>query len=134
MTHTDRRDFIKQGLIGAAGITIGTLATSARSYAQIRGANDRINMAVIGVRNQGTVHLQNLSGLKDSHNVQIRTVCDTDERLFARAVALVEQKTGAKPATEWDLHRAARHLSQEWQRWPVQQLHCHKPHQRPGAQ
>ena len=62
MTHTDRRDFIKQGLLGAAGITIGTIGTTARSYAQIRGANDRINMAVIGIRNQGTVHLENLCG------------------------------------------------------------------------
>ena len=105
MTHTDRRDFIKQGLLGAAGVTIGTIGTTARSYAQIRGANDRINMAVIGIRNQGTVHLENLCGLKDSHNVQVRTLCDTDERLFAKGVALVEQKTGTKPATEWDLHR-----------------------------
>ncbi|MGI8672773.1 MAG: Gfo/Idh/MocA family protein [Luteitalea sp.] len=101
----NRRDFIKHGLIGTAGVTIGGLGFSAKSYAQIRGANDRINVAVIGIRNQGTVHLQNWCTLKESHNVQVRTLCDTDERLFARGVRLVEEKTGVAPATEWDLHR-----------------------------
>ena len=67
--------------------------------AAISGANERIHVAVIGIRNQGTVHLNNWCGLKDSHNVQVKTVCDTDEQLFAPAVKLVEQKTGAKPGT-----------------------------------
>jgi hypothetical protein len=67
------------------------------------GANERINVAVIGIRNQGTVHLNSWCGLKDSHNVQVRTVCDTDEALFDAAVKLVEQKTGAKPGTTWDM-------------------------------
>jgi predicted dehydrogenase len=105
MTASNRRDFIKQGLIGTAGVTIGTMGMSARSYAAIQGANDRINVAVIGIRNQGTVHLNAWCALKDSHNVQVRTLCDTDERLFARGVQLVSDKTGITPATEWDLHR-----------------------------
>jgi predicted dehydrogenase len=100
-----RRHFIKQGLIGTAGAAVGSLGLSARSYAQVRGANDRINVAVVGIRNQGTVHLQNWCALKDSHNVQVRTLCDVDERLFAKGVALVEEKTGIRPGTEWDLRR-----------------------------
>ncbi|HTV01947.1 MAG TPA: Gfo/Idh/MocA family oxidoreductase [Luteitalea sp.] len=100
-----RRDFIAQGLAGTAGLTIGGFGFSAKSYAQIRGANDRIGVAVIGIRNQGTVHLRNYGDLKDSHNVQVRTVCDTDERLFGPAVKLIESKTGTAPATQWDLHR-----------------------------
>ena len=105
MTHNTRRDFIKQSLIGSAGAALGTFGMSAKSYAAIQGANDRIQLAVIGARNQGTVHLNAYCGLKDSHKVQVRTICDTDERLFAKGVALVEQKTGTKPGTEWDLHR-----------------------------
>ena len=81
-----RREFITRSLVGAAGLSLGT---TARSYAQIRGANDRIAIAVIGIRNQGTVHLTNYCRLKDSHNVQVRTVCDVDERLFGPAVKLV---------------------------------------------
>lgn len=100
-----RRDFIRHGLIGTAGITIGGMGFSARSYAAIQGANDRVNVAVIGIRNQGTVHLQNWCSLKDTHNVQVRALCDTDERLFGPALRLVDEKSGVKATTEWDLHR-----------------------------
>ena len=104
MNTTNRRDFIKTGMIGTAGITIGGMGFSAKSYAAVRGANERINVAVVGIRNQGTVHLNSWCGLKDSHNVQVRALCDTDENLFVPAVKLVEQKTGVKPATNWDIH------------------------------
>lgn len=103
MNTTNRRDFIKTGALGTAGITIGAMGFSAKSYAAINGANERINFAVIGVRNQGTVHLNGLCSLKDSHNVQIRALCDTDEALFAPALKLVDQKSGQKPTTNWDL-------------------------------
>ncbi len=105
MHTSDRRHFIKQGLIGTAGLTIGTMGMSAKSYAAIQGANDRIGVAVIGLRNQGTVHLNSWCALKDSHNVEVRTLCDTDERLFAPALRLVQEKSGATPTTVWDLHR-----------------------------
>jgi predicted dehydrogenase len=100
---TTRRDFIKSGMIGTAGITIGGMGFSAKSYAAISGANERINVAVVGIRNQGTVHLNNWCSLKDSHNVQVTALCDTDEQLFAPGLKIVEQKTGVKPVTNWDL-------------------------------
>jgi predicted dehydrogenase len=105
MNTTNRREFIKNGMIGTAGITIGGMGFSAKSYAAIKGANERINIAVLGIRNQGTVHLNSLCSLKDSHNVQVRALCDPDERLFAPGVKIVEEKSGVKPATEWDLRR-----------------------------
>ena len=105
MTNSNRRDFIRRSLAGTAGVMIGGAGISARSYAAIKGANERINVAVIGIRNQGTVHLQKWCGLKDSHNVQVRTLCDADERCSRPGVRLVEEKTGVEPATEWDLRR-----------------------------
>jgi predicted dehydrogenase len=103
MNTTTRRDFIKTGTLGTAGVTIGAMGFSAKSYAAIKGANDRVNVAVIGIRNQGTVHLNSWCSLKDSHNVQVRAVCDTDEALFAPALKLVQEKTGVTPAANWDL-------------------------------
>jgi predicted dehydrogenase len=103
MNTTNRRDFIKNGMIGTAGITIGGMGFSAKSYAAISGANERINVAVVGIRNQGTVHLNSWCALKDSHNVQVRALCDTDEQLFAPALKIVEEKTGVKPVTNWDI-------------------------------
>ena len=102
MNTTSRREFIKTGTIGTAGISIGAMGFSAKSYAAIAGANERINVAVIGVRNQGTVHLNSLASLKDSHNVHVRTICDTDENLFPAALKLLE-KSGQTPSTQWDL-------------------------------
>src|SRR5262245_64885952 len=101
----NRRKFIKSGVgvIGAAGITIGGMGFSATSYGAIVGANERIHVAVIGIRNQGTVHLNSWCSLKDSHNVQVRAICDTDEALFAPAMKLVEEKSGTKPMSNWDL-------------------------------
>src|SRR5947207_3065739 len=103
MNTTNRREFIKTGMIGTAGIAIGGMGFSAKSYASITGANDRIQIGVIGIRNQGTVHLNSWCSLKDSHNVQVRAICDTDEQLFAPALKLVGEKTGNKPSTNWDL-------------------------------
>ena len=100
---TTRRDFIKTGMIGTAGITIGGMGFSAKSYAAISGANERINVAVVGIRNQGTVHLNSWCSLKDSHNVQVRALCDTDEQLFEPALKIVSEKTGVKPVTNWDI-------------------------------
>ena len=80
-----RREFIKKSVIGTAGVAIGGMGFSAKSYASIIGANERINLAVIGIRNQGTVHINSYCGLKDSHNVVVKTLCDPDEMLFEPA-------------------------------------------------
>ena len=39
-----RRDFIKKVSAGTAGITLGGMGLSARSYARIKGSNDRVNI------------------------------------------------------------------------------------------
>ena len=44
----DRREFIKKAGYAAAGVAIGTTGMSAASYRRINGANDRVNVAVVG--------------------------------------------------------------------------------------
>lgn len=43
-----RRKFIKNVAVGTAGITLGGLGFNARSYGNIIGANDRINVGIVG--------------------------------------------------------------------------------------
>ena len=105
MAMTKRRDFIKTGVLGTAGIAIGGIGLSAKSYNLVIGANDRINLALIGIRNQGAVHIGNWSSIKDSHNVVLKTLCDADERLFDSRLKLAVEKGSAKPKTEWDLRK-----------------------------
>ena len=102
---TQRRDFIKKSIIGTTGLAIGSMGFSAKSYASIMGANDRINLGVIGIRNQGRVHINAWCNLKDSHNVRIKTLCDADEALFDSRVKIVKDKTGSNPSTTWDMHK-----------------------------
>jgi predicted dehydrogenase len=102
---TERRDFIKKSLAGGAGIAIGGMGFSAKSYASIIGANERINMAVIGLRGRGEDHIRSWSGLKENRNVRIKTLCDADEQYFAERAKLTEELTGQRPGTEWDMRR-----------------------------
>jgi predicted dehydrogenase len=43
-----RRDFIKQSTKAAAGVYLGSLAFSAKSYGRILGANDRVQIGIVG--------------------------------------------------------------------------------------
>jgi predicted dehydrogenase len=102
---TKRRDFIKQSALGSAGIVIGGMGLSPKIYSSIIGSNDRINMAVIGIRNQGSFHVSTWCGLKDTHNVMVKTLCDTDEQFFESRSKIVAEKSGLKPLTEWDIRK-----------------------------
>ncbi len=102
---TKRREFIKKSALGTAGIAIGGMGLSSKAYSSIIGANERINVAVIGIRNQGSVHINNWCSIKNSHNVKIKTLCDTDELLFESRLKMVADKTGDRPLTEWDLRK-----------------------------
>ena len=102
---TKRREFIKNTVMGTAGVAIGGLGFSAKSYGSIIGANDRINVAVIGIRGQGKTHINRWCDLKDSRNVRLLTLCDTDEQYFAPMSKVVVDKAGNKPKTEWDMRK-----------------------------
>ena len=68
-TTTKRREFIKKSVLGSAGIAIGGMGFTSKSYASVVGANERINLAVVGIRNQGSVHIETWCSLKDKQNV-----------------------------------------------------------------
>ncbi len=102
----NRREFLKKSVVATAGISIGAMGFSARSYGNIIGANERINVASIGIRNFGYHTLiKQICELKDKQNVQITTLCDVDEQLFAERNKFVFEKTGIKPKNEGDMRK-----------------------------
>jgi len=105
--NNSRRKFIRKTAIGTTGVSLGasSMAFSAKSYNSILGANDRINMSVIGVRGQGFGHLKRWAGMSMNDNVYVKTICDIDERLWAERVKAVEDIQGTKPGTEHDLRK-----------------------------
>lgn len=62
----NRRSFIKQSAFAGAAT-----AVSARSYAQISGANERVRIGVIGFGLVGRIHTRNFHGLKESKVVAV---------------------------------------------------------------
>jgi len=102
---TKRREFIQKGVLGTAGISIGGMAFSRRSYNSIIGSNERLHVAVIGIRGQGGGHINSWCGLKESKNIQLKTLCDADEQYFASRVKGVQDMTGQTPGTVWDMRR-----------------------------
>ncbi|WP_149275319.1 Gfo/Idh/MocA family protein [Pareuzebyella sediminis] len=95
-----RRKFVKTGSAGLVGASF--LSTSALSYGRILGANDRLQMAVIGIRGRGGSHIDNFGKMKDVH---LKYLVDIDENLFKERLDEVEQFAGYRPQTEWDMRR-----------------------------
>lgn len=103
-----RREFLNrsgQALIGAlAGRSLFSAATAAPAIGNnIPGANERINLAVIGIRSRGMGLIDSFTRIE---NVRIKTLVDVDENLFAERAASVEMKHGYKPGTAFDMRRA----------------------------
>ena len=101
----NRRDFIKKTTMSTAGIAIGTSVFSAKTYGNILGANDRVNLGSIGIGGRGSGLVNSFSKMYDK-GVRIKTICDVDSKFFAKSVDLAEtNQNGNKPGTESDMRR-----------------------------
>ena len=101
----NRRTFIKKTAIGTAGVSMGLTAFSAKSYGRILGANDRINIGVIGLRGRGQQHLESFSGMYND-GVNVKTVCDVDSQFLEPSRNVVaENQEGNKPDAVKDLRK-----------------------------
>ena len=88
----------------AAGVAGSALASTAKNYAQILGANDRLNFAINGLNGRGYAHLSGL--LANSKTARVAYVCDVDRRVLEKFTAKAEQVLGYAPKAEQDFRRA----------------------------
>ncbi len=95
-----RREFLDALAVGAAGLAV---ATTAKSYAQILGSNDRLNFAVIGLNSRGYAHLSSLKANKNA--ARISHVCDVDSNILESLRRHTQQEMGEAPATEKDFRK-----------------------------
>ncbi len=86
MTDFSRRTFIA----GAAYAT-------AQAYGQIRGANDRLRIGIIGCGGQANDHMRNLLKMREPDNIDILQVCD----IYTKRADAAAQLTGAKIARDY---------------------------------
>jgi predicted dehydrogenase len=91
MTKSNRRDLLKG--VGATALSAAFWYPSGR----VLGANDRVNVAVVGVRSRGEALIRGFARLP---NVTLKSLCDIDENVLAR------QAAKHKPmSTEWDMRK-----------------------------
>lgn len=89
-----RRDFIKKVSAGAAGMTLGGVAPVAKSYARIKGANDRINIGFLGCGARGYGHRNMVKMVEKEMNVGVVAVCDIWKVNREKAAADCREKFG----------------------------------------
>jgi predicted dehydrogenase len=94
---SSRREFVQNTIAGAVGLAIGS---SAKSYGQILGANDRLNFAVIGLNGRAGAHLSALKANRSA--ARISHVCDVDSNTLAKFAANTQREMGELPATKKD--------------------------------
>ncbi len=92
-----RREFLDTLAVGAAGLAIGS---TAKSYGQIMGSNDRLNFAVIGLNGRAYAHLSALKANKNA--ARIAYVCDVDSNILKKFADATQKEMGEAPATDKD--------------------------------
>ena len=92
-----RREFLDAAAASAATLAVGS---TAKSYGQIMGSNDRVNFAVIGLNSRAYAHLSSLKANKAK--ARIAYVCDVESNILAKYAANTEKAMGEAPKTEKD--------------------------------
>jgi predicted dehydrogenase len=96
----ERRRFIQSAT--TAGLAFGA-APTILANSNWKGANDRVNVAVIGIRGMGKSHIESYQALD---NVEVAALCDIDENLFAERVkGFFTDKGLRKPRIYQDLRK-----------------------------
>src|SRR5690554_5052993 len=115
-----RRNFIKKSALGVAGLAVGssglamgsTINMSAKSYANIIGANDRVKVGVLGFSNRfkGSLGRSFLMHAKEM-NFELFSVCDIWNRRRDEGQAWYKEQTGGSI-------RTARNTDELWDQKP----------------
>ncbi|MFH1719489.1 MAG: Gfo/Idh/MocA family oxidoreductase [Planctomycetota bacterium] len=77
MKRFTRRDFMKSSIAAGAGLTL------ASPFSRVRGANDAVRVAVVGINGRGSSHI---SAFNDMEGVRIAAFCDVDRNVLDKRV------------------------------------------------
>ena len=102
---TDRRDFLKKISIGTAGVVMSSSvnAMSAKSYANIIGANSRINVAIQGLGRRHKGFIEPI--VKKESNVKLLYLCDVMKSQREKAAQKFSEVANYQPKLENDLRK-----------------------------
>jgi predicted dehydrogenase len=95
-----RREFLGTAAATAAGAAI---SSSAKSYGQIAGANDRVQFATIGLNGRAYAHLSALKANKAK--ARLVQVCDVDSTILEKFTGAATKEMGDAPKAEKDFRK-----------------------------
>lgn len=98
-----RREFIKKAALGTAGLTVASYGMSAKSYARIIGANERIHVAIAGLGRRLGAYFEPIK-LKES-NVELVYLCDVMQKQRESALQQFSKHISYKPKLENDIRK-----------------------------
>ena len=103
MKKSNRRTFIRNSALAGAGM----YAFSARSYGNIIGSNERVNLAVAGLNGRGKAHISAARNLDSK--AKVIALCDVDNRVFAKVQKEYGDFLDKKVATFEDIREVLDH-------------------------
>lgn len=80
------------------------MAATAKSYAQIAGANDRVNFAIVGLNGRGKAHLSGLTA--NAQTSRVTYFCDVDAKVLEAFAGQATKELGYTPKAEGDFRKA----------------------------
>ncbi len=102
---SNRRDFLKKVTASTAGVALGSTAMgmSARSYGRIIGANDRLNIGIIGLGRRLGAYVPPIANKKN--NVELLYLCDVMKSQRENAADIFSKHIKNTPKLENDLRK-----------------------------
>ena len=99
----ERRDFLKAtGAALTAGAAASAHAATLALGGKVLGANDRVRVAVVGIRGRGNNHIEGYEKLKD---VELAALCDVDENVLNQRLGEVEKAGFKRPQSYVDVRK-----------------------------
>jgi predicted dehydrogenase len=95
-----RRSFLDSLAVGAAGLALNS---TAKSYAQILGSNDRVHFAIIGLNGRASAHLSSLKAA--AATARVTHVCDVDSVILKKYAETANKELGYLPAADGDFRK-----------------------------
>lgn len=111
--ENSRRNFVRTVATGtlAAAVAPSVLAQDqkkkkpAPATPTVKGPNDRLRIAVLGVNGRGKTHIEEIMKLSETANIEVAVLCDPDMNLLQQRAAEFEKTYGKKVMIEQDFRR-----------------------------
>ena len=103
MDSRTRREFLTSTGKTSVGVAVGMAAVASSRRVKADEANDRVRLAVVGIRGRGGYHAKKFAARPDC---EVAYLCDVDESLLPQYAGEVEQIQRKPPQVAGDFRRA----------------------------